>query len=322
MKKRALVLGITGQDGSHMADLLLEKGYEVHGLVRRSSTGNLVHLEPVLNKLSLHQGDLCDTLSIRNAIHRASPNEIYNFADQDNIDWSFSTPRYSIDVTARAVLDLLETVKDVAPQPCKVFQALSATMFGDSPFPQNEVSKHNPTSPYAIAKTAAYHLCRYYRDRGVFVSTAIYYNHLSLRRQGTYLMTKLCKAAVDIAAGRAENVALGDVDTLLDIGWAPEYVEAAWRMLQCDTSDDYVIGTGVGHSPRKIFQMALREAGVTDDPDGLITYNPQFVRPGPKMTLVAAPYKALVKLNWQAKVFPRHIVELLVEQFNAPAHRQ
>jgi GDPmannose 4,6-dehydratase len=308
--KRALILGIGGQDGSYLADVLLEQGYEVHGFHRRTSNGNLRRIEHIKDRVTMHQGDLLDANSLIAAVGKCQPDEIYNEADQDSVGWSSVTPSYQMAVTAGAVATLLEEVKvwKESGFNIKFFQPCSAMIFGDPALmyatgrqqsPQNEETPFNPQSPYACAKVAAYHLASHYRrEHGMHVCTAIFYNHDSPRRTDEYLLHKICKAAVNIAAGRQETLALGNLDARVDIGYAKDYMKAAWRIMQLPQPEDFVIGTGVAPSVWELVQFAFKCADVTEwDKDhkgwaSRVTRDDRFWRLSPKSILRANPRKA------------------------------
>lgn len=311
-QKTALILGVGGQDGSYLAELLLEKGYHVHGFYRRSSVDNLARLTPfVRSRVTLHKGDLAEPLTVRRAVAVSAPDEIYNLADQDHVGWSYAVPGYNMDVTARAVMNLLEIVKDAAPC-ARLFQPVSATIFGDAPAPQNEETPTNPQSPYAIAKAACLAACRYYRIyHGLWVSCGIMYNHDSPRRQGDYLLHKIARTAVEIARGKADKMVLGCLKQQVDIGWAPEYVDAMWRMLQHREPDDFVIGSGVGWEIGRIADSARLSAGCGTAP---IEVDPAFARPGDSC-LIADSYKAFHHLEWVSKCGAVAAVNRLVSHY-------
>ena len=222
-KKKALIFGITGQDGSYMAELLLDKGYEVHGLIRRSATGNKRNIVHILDKITLHKGDLADATSLYRVITTVKPDELYNFADQDHVSWSYDSPDYSSDITGAAVGRILEIIRQVNPK-IKFFQPISSNMFGKVvQSPQTEETALRPQSPYACAKAYAYLLCRYYRDVfNLFASTAIFYNHESPRRTEEYVTRKITKAAACIKLGLQKKLLLGDLSLGVDFGYAPD----------------------------------------------------------------------------------------------------
>lgn len=243
-QKRALILGINGQDGSYLAEILLAAGYEVHGVVRRNSQPNLWRLNGCIDQLILHQGDLLDPQCLDRLIGRVRPTEIYNEADQDHVGFSTAAPKVSVDVTYGGVACLLEMVRGSS---IRLFQPLSATMFGNAPAPQSLETPFDPQSPYAVSKVAAYYLCKHYREKhGVFVSTAILYNHDSVRRQGDYLLHKICRAAERISRKEQEYLMLSNPEMRVDIGCAEEYMQGVHKLMQLDVPQNIVIGTGVG----------------------------------------------------------------------------
>ncbi len=241
--KRALILGIGGQDGSYLAELLLEKGYEVHGLARRSSYDNLARIAAVRDRVTVHRGDLCDHHSLIRVMHVADPDEVYNMADQDEVGWSTYTPGYSVGVTYGGVASLLEILRYHENGKTRFFQPLSSTMFGLTDGPQDERTPLNPGSPYACAKAAAWHLCKHYRrDHGVWVACGIMFNHDSPRRGPNYLLQQIARQAVDVARGRRDRIELTGPDSLVSVGHAADYMDAAWRIMQRDDPRDYVVG--------------------------------------------------------------------------------
>lgn len=237
MTKRALILGVGGQDGSYLCDILLEKGYEVHGLYRRSSVDNLTRIAHVRERVTLHAGDVTDPSSQDVAFMRSSPHEVYHVADQDEVGHSFAAPGVAVAVTYGGTVNVLEAVRRCCPA-ARVFIPSSATVFGDAPPPQSESTPFDPRSPYACAKAAAYYAARMYREHyGLFVACGIMFNHDSPRRGGGYLLQRIARG----------QPLWGDTEAVVDIGYAREYMEAAWRMMQLDTPDDFVLGTGVGY---------------------------------------------------------------------------
>lgn len=309
---RALILGITGQDGSYLAELLLEKGYEVHGLVRRSATGNTRNIEHLLDRVMLHRGDLADTTSLYRIIRDVGPRELYNEADQDHVRWSFDAPEYSYDITGAAVGRLLEVVRQVDPT-IKVFQPSSSNMFGKAvETPQNEETPFRPQSPYACAKVLAYVLARHYREAyGMFVSTGIFYNHESPRRTEEYVTRKITKAAARIKAGLQETLALGDLSAQIDWGYAGEYMEAAWNILQQARPDDYIIATGEAHSVREWLEVAFEMVGLRADDH--VTVDERLLRPASNTVLVGDASKARKAFGFEPKVRFRGLVRMMVE---------
>ena len=241
--KKALITGVTGQDGSYLADILLEQGYEVHGLYRRVSQGNFKNIDHIIDErpveFHLHRGDITDPSSVLRIVRDVTPDEVYHMADQDNVGWSHDTPWYSSEVTTKGTATLLECVRVYVPK-CRVFVPCSATMFGAAPPPQDEQTPFSPQSPYAVAKTAAYYWAQYYREtHGLHVTTGVMYNHDSPRRHGDYLLHKICKAAVS-----GISIELGDPYQRVDVGYAREYMELAVKLVQLPKPAVYVVGTG------------------------------------------------------------------------------
>ena len=310
--KKALILGITGQDGSYLAELLLSKGYEVHGMIRKSATGNTKNIKHIMDKITLHKGDLTDPVSIYKIIDNVRPEEIYNEADQDHVSWSFDTAGYSYDVTGAAVGKILEIIKQINPK-IKFFQPLSSNMFGvPEESPQNENTALKPQSPYACGKVLAYVLCRYYRDvYGMFVSTAIFYNHESIRRTDEYVTHKITKAAARISKGMQKKLYLGDLSTKVDFGYAPEYMEAAWNIMQLNAPDDFIICTGEVHSIREFLEEVFKALGL--NADDYVEYDKKLERPGKTGDLVGDYSKATMAFGYQPKVKFKDIIKMLIE---------
>lgn len=308
----ALILGIGGQDGSYLADLLVSKGYEVHGVYRHSSGDNLWrinHLKGLCNVL-LHAGDILDPSCIRRIVREVQPSEIYNEADQDSVPYSYETPLYSMDVTAKAVVNLLEIVRRDCPA-AKVFQPLSATMFGVSPPPQNESTPFAPQSPYAIAKVAAYYACQHYRrEYALHIYTGIFYNHESPRRRGDYLLQRICREALAISKDKHRVLKLWDIESQVDIGYAPEYMDAAWRILQLEEPMDLVIGTGRGVSIAEFVNHAFQYLGIDS---GRVQVDHTTVRKGPRSTLIANCEKAQKLIDWYPATKPPTLVKHILD---------
>lgn len=317
MAKRALILG-AGQDASFLAEILLEKDYEVHLLHRRSSADNLWRVRHLLDRIELHKGDMADPAGVEDTIHRVYPSEIYNEADQDHVDWSLATPAYSADITYGAVVRTLEALRRFS-RACphvRFFQPLSATMFGAAPPPQNEDTAFAPQSPYAVSKVAAYYACQHYRrEYGLHVSTAIMYSHDSVRRQGDYLLHRICRGAVRIAAGKEKSLALGDLDAVVDIGCAREYMEGVHRLMQLPQPGDYVLSSGRHWTIRGLVECAFRTAGVKNKFDSLSVSDDTFHRPGPPCQLVGDSAKAREAFGFRPLRGPGDLVEELVEKY-------
>jgi GDPmannose 4,6-dehydratase len=309
---KALILGVTGQDGSYLAEVLLEKGYEVHGMVRRSATGNTRNIEHIKDRITLHRGDLADSTSLYRIIRTVAPRELYNEADQDHVRWSFDTPEYSYDITGSAVGRLLEIVRQIDPA-IRVFQPCTSNMFGNvAEWPQNENTPFRPQSPYACAKLLAFVLARHYRETyGMFVSTAILYNHESPRRTEEYVTRKITKAAARIKAGLQDRLLLGDLSASVDWGYAKEYMEAAWRILQQDRADDYIISTGESHTVRAWLETAFELVGL--DLDGRVSIDEGLLRPSNPALLVGDSSKARKDFGFDPQVKFRKLIELMLD---------
>ncbi|MEK6867772.1 MAG: GDP-mannose 4,6-dehydratase, partial [Nanoarchaeota archaeon] len=294
-KKKALILGITGQDGSYMAELLLAKGYDVHGFIRHSATGNTKNISEIMEKITLHKGDLADSTSLYRAIKTVAPDEVYNFADQDHVGWSYDSVDYSSDITGAAVGRILEMIKQTNPG-IKFLQPVSSNIFGKAvQTPQTEQTPLYPLSPYACAKAFAFHLVRYYRETfGIFAATTIFYNHESERRTEEYVTRKITKAVARIAQGKQKKLSLGDISNKIDFGYSKDYVEAAWNTLQLEKPDDFIICTGELHSVREFVEEAFHCVGIDiswkgeglnevgfDKKTGriLVDFDPKFFRP-------------------------------------------
>lgn len=317
--KKALILGVTGQDGSYLADVLLEKGYEVHGMVRRSATGNTRNIEHLLQdpevlnrRFFVVRGDLADATSLYRIISSVEPDEIYNEADQDHVSWSFDMVDFSADITGAAVARILEIVRQINPK-IRYFQPCTSNMFGRTDqSPQNEETPFNPQSPYACAKILAYHLTRYYRESfGMFASTAILYNHESPRRTTEYVTRKITRAVARIAQGKQDKLVLGDLSARIDWGYAREFMEAAWTMLQLDKPDDFIIATGEAHSVKEWVDEAFAVVNLRAE-DYVVT-DPALLRPTRTSALIGDIAKARKAFGFEPAVKFRELVRLMVE---------
>ncbi|OGC04125.1 GDP-mannose 4,6-dehydratase [candidate division WOR-1 bacterium RIFOXYA12_FULL_43_27] len=317
--KRALVLGVTGQDGSYLAEILLEKGYEVHGMIRRSATGNTRNIDHLIEdpkifgkNFFLQRGDLADPTSLYRIINAVRPQEIYNEADQDHVSWSYDMVGYSADITGAAVGRILEIIRQI-DRTIRYFQPCTSNMFGltDS-IKQNENTPFNPQSPYACAKAMAFYLTRYYRQAfGIFASTAILYNHESPRRTPEYLTRKVTRAVAKIACGKQDKLILGDMSACIDWGYAREYMETAWRILQLDKPDDFVIATGEAHSVGEWVEKAF--AVVNLKPDNYVVTDQKLLRPTKTSSLVGDITKARKTFGFDPKFKIDKLVKLMVE---------
>jgi GDPmannose 4,6-dehydratase len=310
--KKALITGITGQDGSYLAELLLSKGYDVHGIIRRASTFNTGRLEEIYkdphvadSRFHLHYGDLSDAHTIRRIIEKVQPDEIYNLGAQSHVRVSFDIPEYTANITGVGVLRVLEAIKDYEAQTgkkIKFYQASSSEMFGAALPPQNEETKFHPRSPYGVAKVFAFDTVRNYREAyGIFAVNGILFNHESERRGETFVTRKITRGIARILAGLDEKLYLGNLDARRDWGYAPEYVEAMYLMLQQPEPDDYVIGTGESHSVGDFVQAAFNAVGI-DDWKKYVEIDPIYYRPTEVESLIADASKAKEKLGWQSKV--------------------
>ena len=309
--KKALILGITGQDGSYLAELLLSKGYEVHGLIRRSATGNKKNIMHILDKITLHKGDLADSTSLYRIISNVQPDELYNMADQDHVSWSYDAVEYSIDITGTAVARILEIIRQVNPK-IRFLQPVSFNMFGKVPSPQNEESNFRPQSPYGCAKVLAYMLARYYRDAfNVFASTAIFGNHESPRRSEEYVTKKITRAAARISKGLQKDLHLGDLSMKIDFGYAKEYAEAAWSILQLKRPDDFMICTNEVHSVKDWLDESFKFVGL--NADDYVKIDPKLIRPSKTDVLTGYPVKARKEFGFMPKVRFKELVKIMME---------
>ncbi len=317
-RKRALITGITGQDGSYLAELLLAKGYEVHGMIRRSSTFNTQRIEHLYEDvhstdrpLRLHHGDMADGNGLARLIGEIEPHEVYNLAAQSHVRVSFDQPTYTADVTAVGVLRLLEAIRDYqehSGQTVRFYQASSSEMFGKvRETPQTETTPFHPRSPYAVAKVYAHWATVNYRESyGLHASCGILFNHESPRRGETFVTRKITRAAARIKLGLQEKLYLGNLDAQRDWGFAGDYVEAMWLMLQQDEPDDYVIATGETHSVREFCEKAFGRLDL--DYQDYVEIDPRYFRPAEVDLLLGNPAKAKAKLGWE----PRHSFDQLV----------
>jgi GDPmannose 4,6-dehydratase len=316
--KKALITGITGQDGSYLAELLLAKGYEVHGLIRRSSsfsTGRIDHLYHDPHDpgppLFLHYADLTDPSSLFSRLHAVKPEEVYNLGAQSHVKVSFEVPEFTADSVGMGTLRLLEAVR-TAEWPIRYYQAGSSEMFGSAPPPQDESTPFRPRSPYAIAKVFAHWMTIQYRDAwGLHASNGILFNHESPRRGGTFVTRKVTRGIAAILAGTEELLYMGNLDARRDWGYAPEYVEAMWRMLQQDEPDDYVIATGEMHSVRELVEVAFGLAGL--DWERHVRIDERYFRPTEVDELSGDASKAKLALGWRPTVTFDALVRLMLE---------
>lgn len=328
---RALITGITGQDGSYLAELLLEKGYEVHGLVRRSSTfnrGRIDHLavgpSHTAGRLHLHYGDMADGSSMRRVVESSMPDEVYNLAAQSHVRVSFDQPEYTADVVATGTLRLLEAVRehiDRTGRQVKFYQAGSSEMFGATAPPQLETTPFHPRSPYAVSKLAAHWFSVNHREAfGMFCCNGILFNHESPRRGESFVTRKISLAVARIATGTQQKLALGNLDAKRDWGFAGDYVDAMWRMLQQPWPDDYVVATGESHSVKEFVQAAF--AHVNLEWERYVTLDERYLRPSEVDHLLGDPSKAREKLGWTPTVSFDGLVKMMVDEDLKLAERE
>ena len=315
--KRALITGITGQDGSYLAELLLEKGYEVHGMIRRSSSFNTARIEHLYkdphdtgSNLFLHYGDITDGVGISNLIRELQPNEIYNLAAQSHVKVSFEMPDFTAQVDALGTIRMLEAIRSAKIE-TKFYQASTSEMYGSTPPPQNELSLFAPRSPYAAAKLYAYWIVRNYREGyGIHATNGILFNHESPRRGETFVTRKITMAAARIKLGLQEKLYLGNLDAVRDWGYAKEYVESMWLMLQQEKPDDYVVATGEGATVRDFCEVAFAELGL--DYKKYVETEDRYIRPTEVDALIGDPSKAQKVLGWKAKTHTKELAKLMV----------
>ncbi len=319
MAKRALITGITGQDGSYLAELLLGKGYEVHGIIRRASTFNTGRLDPIYQdphasrkRLFLHYGDLSDASALARLMLKVQPEEIYNLAAQSHVRVSFDSPEYTTDITATGAVRLLEAIRETGIKP-RYYQASSSEMYGKVvETPQTEMTPFYPRSPYGCAKVYAYWITVNYRESyGLHASNGILFNHESPRRGETFVTRKITRAVAHIKAGLQDKLYLGNLDAKRDWGYAKEYVEAMWLMLQQPEADDYVISTNETHSVREFLEVAFGHVGL--DWKKYVEIDPRYHRPAEVDLLIGDCSKARKKLGWEPKTKFRELTTLMVD---------
>ena len=317
--RKALVTGITGQDGSYLAELLLSKGYEVHGIIRRSSSFNTQRLEHIYEdphqadaRLFLHYGDLTDGSVLSRLLLEIEPDEIYNLGAQSHVRTSFDLPEYTAEVTGLGTVRLLEAMRETGVQP-RFYQASSSELYGKVlEVPQTETTPFYPRSPYACAKAYAFHLTRNYREAyGLFAVNGILFNHESPRRGETFVTRKITRAVGRIKVGLQDKLYLGNLDARRDWGYAPEFVEAMWLMLQAETPDDYVIATGETHSVREFLDCAFGHVDL--DWQSYVELDPRYERPTEVDLLIGDPRKAKRDLGWEPRVRFEELVQIMVD---------
>ena len=317
-KKVALITGVTGQDGSYLAELLLGKGYEVHGLIRRASSFNTSRINHIYQdpheldpKLTLHYGDLTDGVGLTNLVRDIQPNEVYNLAAQSHVMVSFTMPQYTAQVDAVGTVAILEAIR-ASKQDIRFYQASTSELYGSTPPPQNEDSKFRPRSPYAAAKLMAYWATVNYREAfGIHATNGILFNHESPRRGETFVTRKITRAVAAIRDGRQKKLYLGNLDAIRDWGYAKEYVESMWLMLQMSNASDYVVATGVGATVRDFARVSFAHVGM--DWEQHVEVDEKYERPTEVDALIGDPSKARTELGWSAKTHWEDLAKLMVE---------
>ncbi|MFY9484455.1 MAG: GDP-mannose 4,6-dehydratase [Patescibacteria group bacterium] len=317
-KKIALCTGVTGQDGSYLAEFLLDKGYEVHGIIRRSSSFNTGRIDHIYQdphergkRLFLHYGDLTDSSVINQLVKTIKPDEIYHLGAQSHVKVSFEMPEYTADVTGVGTVRMLDAIRD-AGFPIKFYNAGSSEMFGITPPPQSETTPFHPRSPYAAAKVYSHHITQNYREAyGMFAVSGILFNHESERRGETFVTRKITRGIAKIIAGKMDKLYLGNLDAKRDWGYAPEYVEAMWKMMQLKKPDDFVIGTGTSHSVREFLEETFKLVGLPWKK--YVEIDPRYFRPSEVPNLVADTAKARRVLGWKPKVTFKELAKIMLE---------
>jgi GDPmannose 4,6-dehydratase len=317
-RKIALITGVTGQDGSYLAELLLSKGYEVHGLIRRASTFNTSRIDHIYQdphdadpKLFLHYGDLVDGIGLTNLVREIKPTEVYNLGAQSHVHVSFTMPQYTGQVDAVGAVGLLEAIRS-AEIDTRFYQASTSELFGATPPPQNEESEFKPRSPYAAAKLMAYWCTVNYRESyGMHATNGILFNHESPRRGETFVTRKITRAVAEIANGSRKKLFLGNLAAVRDWGYAKEYVESMWLMLQQETSSDYVVATGVGATVKDFVEASFARAGLNWQDH--VEVDQKYIRPSEVDALIGDPSKVHKELMWQARTHWKELVELMVD---------
>lgn len=329
--KKALITGITGQDGSYLAEFLLAKGYEVHGIVRRASTFTTERIDHIYQdpheshlRLKLHYGDLADGTGLRRILEQVAPDEIYNLGAQSHVRVSFDQPEYTADVVGTGTLRLLEAARDYirgSGKNVRIYQAGSSEMFGAAAPPQSEATAFYPRSPYAVGKVAGFWFATNYREAyDMFVANGILFNHESPRRGETFVTRKITRAVGRIKLGLQDKLYLGNLDAKRDWGFAGDYVEAMWRMLQTDRPDDYVVATGTAYSVRDFLESAFGYAGL--DYQAHVEFDARYLRPTEVDHLLGDPTKIKKDLDWAPKVGFQELVEMMVDHDMEAAQRE
>ena len=318
MTKKALITGITGQDGSYLAELLLHKGYEVHGLIRRASTFNTARVDHLYRdphdpgaQMFLHYGDLSEGSRLTTLLHQIQPDEVYNLGAQSHVRVSFDEPEYTGNTTGLGSMRLLEAVRSVGLD-CRFYQASSSEMFGATPPPQNEDTPFYPRSPYGAAKVYSYWVTRNYREAyGMYAVNGILFNHESPRRGETFVTRKITRAVANIKAGNQTHLFLGNLDAIRDWGYAPEYVEGMWRMLQADKPEDFVLAAGTAYTVRDFVEFSFAHAGL--DWQDHVKFDDRYLRPTEVDSLIGSAEKAQQILGWTPKVHTPELARIMVD---------
>jgi GDPmannose 4,6-dehydratase len=318
MTKRALITGITGQDGSYLAELLLQKGYEVHGLIRRASTFNTMRIDHLYvdphdrgAQLFLHYGDLSDGARLVTLLAQIDPDEVYNLAAQSHVRVSFDEPEHTADTSGLGSVRMLEAVR-LAGLRCRFYQASSSEMFGATTPPQGETTPFYPRSPYGVAKVFSFWMTKNYREAyDMFAVNGILFNHESPRRGETFVTRKITRAVARIKAGLDEHVFMGNLDAVRDWGYAPEYVEGRWRMLQADEPDDYVLATGQGYTVSNFLTIAFEHVGLNWEDH--VRYDERYLRPTEVVALIGDASKVERKLGWKATIHTPDLARIMVD---------
>lgn len=316
--KKAIITGITGQDGSYLAELLLGKGYEVHGLIRRSSTFNTDRIDHIYQdphtphpNLFLHYSDLSDASRLVTLLSEIQPDEVYNLAAQSHVRVSFDEPEYTGNVTGLGTIRLLEAIRAIGLS-TRFYQASSSEMFGATPPPQNEDTPFYPRSPYGVAKLYSFWITKNYREAyGLFASNGILFNHESPRRGDTFVTRKITRAVARIAAGEQSELFMGNLDSVRDWGYAPEYVEAMWRMLQHDSPDDFVVATNSAYTVKDFLELSFGHAGL--DWEKYVKFDERYLRPTEVDSLIGDYSKAKNQLNWTPSVLTPRLAQIMVD---------
>lgn len=313
MGKRALITGINGQDGSFLSELLLSKGYEVHGITRRTSQPIHDNIRHLLNNIKLHPADMTDAGSLHNAIEKSNPDEIYNLAGMSQVRWSYEVPAMTMDVNCNGLLRIIESVRQLKLD-CKIYQACSSEMFGKvQEVPQTERTPFYPRSPYGVSKAAAYYMARVYRESyGMKIYCGFLFNHESERRGEEFLSRKVAKYVASVVNGNQEKLKLGNLDAKRDFGYAKEYVEWIWRIMQHDTADDFVIATGETHSVKEFVELAFEHAGINNWED-YVEYDKDLTRPAEVDLLIGDASKSMNVLGFTPKIKFNKLVQIMVD---------